>query len=232
MSSGFYHPNSLDPSVDDVQNAQDFSSLSKDWAIKMDGPVEGSSYSSQWNATLSAQKAGEAAGSADDALESMELAAEWSSAPVDTFVSGTSQYSAMHWALKAAASQSSIDDSVTIVDGYVEQAAQQVASLPATLIDSTTSRTLALTDNRGYIRFTNAGAVTVTVPDEAATAFAVDSEIHLRAATAGTVTITPAAGVTINTPSSGGLVLAEAGATATLKKVGSDEWDLFGLVSA
>jgi hypothetical protein len=58
------------------------------------------------------------------------------------------------------------------------------------------------------------------------------SEFHLRnAAASGDLTITPAGGVTINPPKGGTLVL-EPGDTVTLKKVATDEWDLFGSVEA
>ena len=225
MSTGFYHPNSMDPQVVDAEDALDYSLISKAWAIKMDGPVEDSSYSSQWNATLSASKAGEAAGSADDALGYSLQASYWAEQDEDVFVPGTSSYSAMHWALQAQSYVQTLENTYNSIT-------EAGAVLPLVVTDATTARTLTTTDNHTYIRFTNAGAVTVTVPDEASQAFGIGDEIHLRAVTDGTVTIADGAGVTINAPDSGGLVLAEAGATCTLKKVGSDEWDLFGLVSA
>ena len=261
MATGFFARNSLDPLATEAENASDFANLAKDWAIKMDGPVEGESYSSQWNATLSAQSAVTAGQAVTDASAQVSLAAEWAGNGEDVPVSGTSAYSAYHWALKAqgyaleasqnAAAVSAFAGLSDTPEDYAGQAGKAVvvnstedglefagsgggSSSTSTDIvtDATTARTLAVADLDKYIRFTNAGAVTVTVPDNAAEAFAVNSEIHLRATTDGTVTIAAAGGVTINVAASGGLVLAEAGATATLKKVGTDEWDLFGLVSA
>lgn len=104
--------------------------------------------------------------------------------------------------------------------------------LPQIATEATTSRNLTLADNDMYIRFTHTDPSFVTVPADVDQSFAIGSEIHFRAVTAGTVTIVPAGGVTVNVPDSGGLILGEAGATCTIKKVGTDEWDLFGLVTA
>lgn len=108
-----------------------------------------------------------------------------------------------------------------------------VAATPLTpqIVEVTASRSLAPADEGKYLRSTSATAVSLTMPVGLAL---VDpaAEIHIRQAGAGLVTIVAASGVTINTPFGGTLVLAGQGATATLKKVAADEYDLFGLVEA
>lgn len=91
------------------------------------------------------------------------------------------------------------------------------------------AKTLALSDSGVYWRCTAATGVTVTVPTNDSVAFPVNTEIHFRQAAAGTITLSPAGGVTINPPRVGGpLATGETGDTITLKKVATNEWDLFG----
>jgi hypothetical protein len=93
-----------------------------------------------------------------------------------------------------------------------------------------TTDTLALTDRDRYIRYTSGSAVTVTVPANATVAFPVGTEIHLRQAGAGQVTVAAAGGVTINTSET--LLLRTQHATVTLIKVGTNEWDIMGELEA
>lgn len=103
-----------------------------------------------------------------------------------------------------------------------------VSAAPAPVItESTTARTLALTGAGAYIRFTNASASTVTVPPQSSVAWAADTEIHIRRAAAGNLTLTQGAGVTLNAPSGGTLVMTNA-MSVTLKRVGTDVWDVIG----
>jgi len=94
--------------------------------------------------------------------------------------------------------------------------------------DATTTRTLGLGDEASYIRFTNAGAITVTVPTNAATAFPIGTQVHLRQAAAGQITVsgTP----TINAPDTA--KTRKQHASVTLIKVATDEWDLMGDLAA
>lgn len=93
------------------------------------------------------------------------------------------------------------------------------------------AKALALTDAGIYWRCTAATGVTVTVPTNASVAFPISTEIHFRQAAAGAITLSPAGGVTINPPRGGSLVTGGAGDTITLKKVGVNEWDLFGVTA-
>lgn len=90
--------------------------------------------------------------------------------------------------------------------------------------DSTTSRTLALTDAGKYITFTNAGAITVTVPANASVAFPIGTEIYFRRDTAaGAITLSNA-GVTVNGSSSAPAIPADG--NFALKKKATNTWDL------
>ena len=97
----------------------------------------------------------------------------------------------------------------------------------AVITESTTSRTLGLTDAGTYIRHTNASASTVTVAPQASVSWASDTDIHIRRAAAGNLTLTPGSGVTLNAPAGGTLVLTD-GMSVTLKRVTADEWDVIG----
>ena len=102
-----------------------------------------------------------------------------------------------------------------------------VAAPSATVTDSTTSRTLGLGDAGSYIRMTNASASVVTVPPQSSVAWADDTEIHIRRAGAGDLTLTEGSGVDLIQPSGGTLVMTNA-MTVTLKRVASDTWDVIG----
>lgn len=99
---------------------------------------------------------------------------------------------------------------------------------PAALVtDATTARMLGLADAGKYLRFTVAAAVAVTIPPQASVAWSADIEIHLRRAGAGALTLTPGAGVTLNAPSGGTLVMNDR-MSVTLKRVAADIWDVIG----
>lgn len=88
------------------------------------------------------------------------------------------------------------------------------------------SYTLVLTDAAKYVRMNRATAQTLTVPANSTAAFPVGTQIIVRQAGAGQVTVAAAGGVTIN--SSLSLKLRAQHSTATLVKVGTNEWDLSG----
>ena len=98
------------------------------------------------------------------------------------------------------------------------------------ITDATTTRTLALTDSGAYIRCTSASATTVTVPPNSSVAFPTGTEVNVRAAGAGQVTIAQGVGVTINSAET--LKLRKQGSTGTIKKVATDTWDLMGDLEA
>ncbi|KRD71457.1 DUF2793 domain-containing protein [Lysobacter sp. Root96] len=96
---------------------------------------------------------------------------------------------------------------------------------------SGTSHDLALVDAGCYLRFTNISTKTLTVRDNADIAIPTGYEFHGRNAGAGLLTIIEDAAVTIAIPSGGTLEVPEGG-TFTLKKVDTDDWDLFGVTVA
>lgn len=93
-------------------------------------------------------------------------------------------------------------------------------------ITGTTANLLAA-DAGKYLRFTNAGAKTLTVQDNADEAQPAHGEWHIRNAGTADLTIVEDTAVTINPPFGGTLVLSQ-GMSATLKRVATDEYDLLG----
>ncbi len=93
------------------------------------------------------------------------------------------------------------------------------------VVTTASSRTLALSDAWNYLRPGTTGAVTLTVPAHASVAFDVGTEITIRAL--GNITLAAASGVTLNAPS-GGTLNMTARMTVTLKKAGTNEWDVIG----
>ncbi len=93
------------------------------------------------------------------------------------------------------------------------------------VVGTATTRTLALTDAWNYLRPNTTGAITLTVPTNTSVAFEIGTEITIRAL--GNVTLAAASGVTLNAPS-GGTLNMTARMTVTLKKVGTNEWDVIG----
>lgn len=93
-----------------------------------------------------------------------------------------------------------------------------------------TTRTLALADSGCYVRCDNASAITVTIPTNSTVAFPTGTEIVVCQSGAGTVTFNPTFGVTVNSVDSK-VAIAGQHAAVTLKKVGTDQWDLFGALA-
>jgi len=97
-----------------------------------------------------------------------------------------------------------------------------------TVNETAATANLSNSNQQKYHRWTNASAKALTVQPEATEAIDQDAEFHIRnAATAGDITITAGAGVVINPPAGGTLVLAP-GMSVTLKRVAEDEFDLIG----
>lgn len=101
------------------------------------------------------------------------------------------------------------------------------ATASAVITESTTSRTVGLSDNGCYLRFTNSGASTLTVPPQSSVAWGDLTEIHVRRVGAAALTLTPGSGVTLNAPYGGTLDLSSS-MTVTLKRIATNEWDVIG----
>lgn len=87
------------------------------------------------------------------------------------------------------------------------------------VVDATTSRTLTDVDFFRFLRFTNAGAVTVTIPTNAAEGGHLGTTVWIHSAGAGGVTVQGDVGVTVN----GNTDIAE-GETVQYVKIATDTW--------
>ncbi|MNY20919.1 hypothetical protein D3C86_1544330 [compost metagenome] len=114
-----------------------------------------------------------------------------------------------------AAEVSALEDSIAI------------ATFAPVITEATGSRVASLADAGSYLRFTFAGAKAYTVAPQAGVIWLDDTEIHGRNVGATDLTLTQGAGVTLNTPF-GGTLLIPTGGSFTLKRVASDEWDVIG----
>lgn len=110
-------------------------------------------------------------------------------------------------------------------DGGLVHSALATKQDKSSLITAATNRTFALTDAWNYLRPATTSAITLTVPTNASVAFDVGTEITVRGL--GNITLAAASGVTLNAPS-GGTLNMTARMTVTLKKVGTNEWDVIG----
>jgi hypothetical protein len=92
---------------------------------------------------------------------------------------------------------------------------------------SGTSPTLNASHRGKYCRTSSSSAVALNVPKNSDVNIPVNSVINVCAGGSGTVTVTPASGVTINSPG-GLLAIAAQYGLISLVKIGEDEWDLAG----
>jgi hypothetical protein len=93
------------------------------------------------------------------------------------------------------------------------------------------TRTLSLDDAGTYLRFTNVAGCAITVPTNASVAFPIGTEIHIRQAGDGPVSLAGATGaVTINPQRTGDAATTWRGQTLLLKKTATNTWDLSGPV--
>jgi hypothetical protein len=95
-----------------------------------------------------------------------------------------------------------------------------------TIVNKTASYSLTTAEAGAYVRMNVASANNLTVPTDASQAIPVGAVIQVRQVGAGQTTLVAASGVTINTPET--LKLRAQGSSASLVKVGTNEWDLTG----
>lgn len=101
---------------------------------------------------------------------------------------------------------------------------------PQSIVSITADHDLELSDAGKYLRSTSAVPITITVPTNADEAFAVGTHIDFIQAGTGTVSFDGDVGVTIN--ASPGFDITGQWGAATLIKVGTNEWDLVGNLTA
>jgi hypothetical protein len=104
-------------------------------------------------------------------------------------------------------------------------------NVPAAPTFSSNNYTAVRADVDRFLRLTNGStAGTFTVPLNASVPFPIGSQLNFTQSGAGQITLTPTAGVTIN--SSSGLKLRTTWSSATLVKLDTDTWVAFGDLSA
>lgn len=86
--------------------------------------------------------------------------------------------------------------------------------------------TLVLSDASKYIRMGKGSSQTLTIPLSSVVNFPINTEIAVEQSGAGTLTLEPALGVTLNSASS--LILNGQYAVAVLKKVDTNVWTVTG----
>jgi hypothetical protein len=87
--------------------------------------------------------------------------------------------------------------------------------------------TLQGTDDLKFYRTTAVGGCTITIPDSGSVAIPVDSEISFRQC-AGQIVFDWSTPVAVNVPDGFDARTNYVGSVVTLKKVATDEWDIFG----
>lgn len=95
------------------------------------------------------------------------------------------------------------------------------------IVSKTDNHTLVLSDGGGLIDVNAGTAKTITVPANASVSFPLGTQIIVVRKGSGTLQISAAVGVTINSVSGNTYISTRYGA-ATLVKIASDEWYLFG----
>ena len=86
--------------------------------------------------------------------------------------------------------------------------------------------TLLLEDAGKYLRFTNGSAITLTVPNVNTTRFRQGTVIHIRQAGSAQITLSPATGVTVNTPET--LKTRKQNSSVMLVAISDNVFDLIG----
>lgn len=134
-----------------------------------------------------------------------------------------------------------IDSNVTtakIADNAVTQAKLADRTVGSAELDNLTlnaqtgtTYTFALTDAHKLVTLSNASSITATVPPNSSVAFETGDQVNLLQLGAGQVTVAAGSGVTIRSEGSK-LKLKGQYATATLVKIGTDEWVLLGNTAA
>lgn len=118
---------------------------------------------------------------------------------------------------------------IVYADGTnIEHIGGAISEKLAIVVDATAAKTVNTSDSGSMISFThNAGAVVVTVPLTATGTFSNGDTIILKRSGSSSVTITPAASVTIESADSSNILRVQ-NSTATLVYLGADVWSLFG----
>ena len=96
---------------------------------------------------------------------------------------------------------------------------------------ATDNYTLVIHDAAKIVNMNKGSAVNLTVPPESSVAFTIGSQVLVNNYGAGQVTIVAGSGVTLRSDGSK-LKIASQYSAATLVKIGTDEWMVFGNLEA
>ncbi len=100
---------------------------------------------------------------------------------------------------------------------------------PSPVVELTgASNTLALTHAGKWLKCNHTSTMTVTIPPQATVAWAANTQIEYEQYGAGVVTIMPGAGVTLRKRSTVTATTSGQYAVAGLKRIGLNEWQIFG----
>lgn len=122
-------------------------------------------------------------------------------------------------------------DFVELVGGSSTWLISKESNIRIPVSSWTTSATLSRSDEGGLIQSNSTSAIVATVPPNSSVAFPVGTQIILARKNTGAFSVTPGSGVTINSVGSNSFISTQYGA-ATLVKVATNEWYLFGDLSA
>lgn len=109
----------------------------------------------------------------------------------------------------------------------ISAAESNYSPLDITEVEKTTDFSLTLTDANKLLRVNSASAVAVTVPVNASAAFTTGTTVLLYKAGTGPVTISGAAGVTVNSLNSASAISGQYGQASLIKR-DTNEWLLAG----
>jgi hypothetical protein len=117
--------------------------------------------------------------------------------------------------------------SVTVNDGADTITIAATGSGSSVSSQTGTAYTAVLGDANTYIQFSNASAISFTIPQNSSVAFPIGTVIEMEQAGAGALTVVAGTGTTINSRGAD-LTLAGQYAVAALKKVATNTWTLTG----
>ena len=122
------------------------------------------------------------------------------------------------------------NDGAQPIDADVARTSMGAMKAKANIFTITASTTLDLTHTESLLRVNSSNAVTITIPLNSSVAFAIGSCITITKIGTGDVTISPSAGVTLNSKDSARTIDGQFSAV-TLYKVATDEWDMWGALA-
>lgn len=140
-------------------------------------------------------------------------------------------------ALADSALQNVVEDTTPQLGGDLDTQGNAITGNYATdghrtsIIESTSARTLSLTDAGGRILFQNASASTCTIPTNATVAFPINTEIDFVDMTDGLLTTVADTGVTLNGVSAGSTETLAKWSGVTVIKIATDSWLAFGKIN-